>query len=80
MDDIIKVVKSLEDSGLLTDGPTETVKDKITKQDVKFLGAMMAPMAASLVAPMVFSLIQPVASSLINAISGKGVMRVNFFH
>ena len=31
MNDIIKIVKSLEDSGVLIDGVTETVKDKIKK-------------------------------------------------
>ena len=41
----------------------------------EYLGAMMAPMAASLIASMASSLIQPVASFLINAISGKGVRR-----
>ena len=64
MHDIIKTVKSLGDLGLLTDGATETVKDEKTKQEGEFLGAMMAPVAAS----------------LINAISAKGVMRMNFFH
>ena len=29
MDNIIKIVQSLENSGLLTDGATETVKDKM---------------------------------------------------
>ena len=31
MDDIIKIIKLLEDSGLLTDGATETVKHEIKK-------------------------------------------------
>ena len=31
MDDIVKIIKSLEDSGLLIDGATETVKHKIKK-------------------------------------------------
>ena len=82
MDDIIKIVKSLEDSGLLIDGDAETgahetknKKHKTKKQQGGFLGAMMAPMAASLMAPMASSLMQFVASSLISAISGKGVMR-----
>ena len=68
MDDIIKIVKFFEDSCLLTDGATETVKKKIKKQESEFLGAMMAPIA--------LSLIQPVASSLMNAITGKGFTRV----
>ena len=39
MNDIIKVIKSLEDSGVLIDGVTETVKYKIKKQEGGFLGA-----------------------------------------
>ena len=39
MNDIIKVIKSLEDSGVLIDGVTETVKCKIKKQEGGFLGA-----------------------------------------
>ena len=31
MNDIIKIIKSLEDSNVLTDGITETVKDEIKK-------------------------------------------------
>ena len=48
------------------------MKHEIKKQEGGFLGAMMAPMAASLIAPMASLFMQPVASSLINAISGKG--------
>ena len=59
MDDIIKIVKSLEKSVLLIAGVTETVKREIKKQEDRFLGAMIAPMA--------FPLMQPVASLVINA-------------
>ena len=47
MNDIIKIIKSLEDSGVLIDGVTETVKDEIKKQQGGFLGALLAPLAAS---------------------------------
>ena len=53
MDDIIKIVES----GLSTDSATETVKHETKKQEGGFLGAVLAPMAASLIANMVFSLI-----------------------
>ena len=46
----IKIVESLEKLGLLTDGATQTVKHKIKTQEGGFLGAMMAPIAASLIA------------------------------
>ena len=39
MNDIIKIIKSLEDSGVLIHGITETVKDEIKKQEGGFLGA-----------------------------------------
>ena len=51
MDYIIKIVASLEKSGLLIDGATETVKHEIKKQKGGFIGAIMAPMTASLIAP-----------------------------
>ena len=34
---LIKIIKSLEDSGLLIDGVTETLKNEIKKQEVDFL-------------------------------------------
>ena len=71
MTDIIKIIDSPEKSGVWINGATETVKHGIKKQEGGFLGAMMAPMAASLIASMASSFIQPVASSLINAITGK---------
>ena len=37
MDDIIKIVESLEKSVLLTDDVTETVKHEMKKQKVDFL-------------------------------------------
>ena len=67
MNDIIKIIKSLGDSGVLIDGDTETVRDEIKKQESSFLGALLAPLAASLV--------QPVVSSVAKGISGRGVRR-----
>ena len=67
MNDIIKIIKSLEDSGVLIDGVTETVKHEIKKQEGGFLDALLAPLAASLV--------QPVISSVVKGISGRGVRR-----
>ena len=36
---IIKIIKLLEDFGLLNDGVTEAVKHEIKKQEARFLGA-----------------------------------------
>ena len=46
---LIKIIKPLEDSGVLIDGVTETVKHEIKKQEGGFLGALLAPLVASLV-------------------------------
>ena len=67
MNDIIKIIKSLEDSGVLIDGVTETVKLETKKQEGWFLGALLAPLAASIV--------QPVISLVVKGISGRGVRR-----
>ena len=67
MNDIIKILKLLEDSDVLIHGVTETVKHEIKKQEAGFLGALLAPLAASLV--------QPVISSVVKGISGRGVRR-----
>ena len=75
MDDIIKIMESLEKLGLLIDGTIETEKHEIKRQEGGFLGAMMGPTAASLIAAMASLLIQPAASSLINAITGKDIIR-----
>ena len=37
LEDIIKIVKSLEDSGLLLEGVTETVKNEVKEQKGEFL-------------------------------------------
>ena len=67
MNDIIRIIKSLEDSGVLIDGGTETVKDEIKIQEGRFLGALLAHLPALLV--------QPVISSVVKGISGRGVRR-----
>ena len=53
MNDIIKVIKSLEDLGVLIDGLNRKVKHEIKKQDGGFLGALLAPLAASTVQPVI---------------------------
>ena len=71
MNDIIKIVKSLKNSGVFINVEFETVRHKIKKQGERFVGDIKAAMAASFVPLMAFSLIQPVVSSLINDIGGK---------
>ena len=67
MNDIIKIIKSLEDSGVLIDGVTERVKHEIKKREGGFIGALLAPLAVPLV--------RPVISSVVKGISGRGVKR-----
>ena len=55
INDIIKIIKSLEDSNVLIDGITETVNHEIKKQGGRFLPALLAPLAASLVQPVISS-------------------------
>ena len=55
MNGIIKIIKSLEDSGVLFHGVTETVKHEIKKEKGRFLGALLAPLAASLVQTVISS-------------------------
>ena len=67
VNDIIKTIKLLEGSVVLTDGVTETIKHEIKKQEGRFIGDLLAPLVASL--------FQPVISSVVKGISGRGVGR-----
>ena len=57
---IIKIVKSLEDSGLLLKGVTETVQNEVKKQKGGFLSMLLGTLGASL---------------LRNLLTGKGIYR-----
>ena len=48
IEDIIKTVKSLEDSTLLLKGVTETVQNEVKEQKGGFLGMLLATSGASL--------------------------------
>ena len=58
MDNFIKIIESLENSGQLINNETETIKHKIKSQELGFLGAIMASLAASLIASVGSSLIK----------------------
>ena len=68
MNDIIEIIKSLEYSDVSINGVTEAVKHEIKKQGGRFLGALLAFLAASLV--------KPVISSVLKGIAGTGVRRI----
>ena len=48
MQDLLKIVKSLEDSGILLNGITETVKNEVKEQKVSFLSMLLCTLGASL--------------------------------
>ena len=78
MNDIIKIIKSLEDSAVLIDGVTETVKHEIKKkQEDRFLGALLAPLADSLVLPVISSVVKGISGIRFTG-AGRGCMNENF--
>ena len=64
MQDLLKIVKSLEDSGLLSDGITETVKNEVKEQKGGFLSMLLGTLGVSLLGDL-----------LTKNLSGKGVIR-----
>ena len=48
MENIIKIVKSLEDSGLLLKGATKTVQNEVKKQKGGFLSMLLGTLGAGL--------------------------------
>ena len=48
INDIIKIVKSLEDSGLLLKGVTETVQNEVKEQKVGFLSMLLGTLSPCL--------------------------------
>ena len=64
MDDIFKIVKSLEDSGVLLKGVTETIQNETKEQRGAFLGMLLDTLGASLLRDL-----------LTKNASGKGVIR-----
>ena len=62
IEDIIKTVKSLEDSGLLIKGVTETVQDEVEEQKGSFLSMLLGTLGASLLG---------------NLLTGKGAIATN---
>ena len=52
MKDIMKIVKSLEDSGLLLKGVSETIQNEVTEQKGGFLGMLFDTLGAILLGNM----------------------------
>ena len=64
MDDIFKIVKSLEDSGVLLTGVSETIQHEAKEQRGGFLSMLLGPLGASLLGDV-----------LSKGLSGSGVIR-----
>ena len=62
MDDIIKIVKYLEESGLLIKGVSKTIKNEAKEQKGVFLGMLLESLSASLLG---------------NLLLGKGAMETS---
>ena len=60
IEDLIKIVKSLEDSGLLLKGVTESAQNEVTEQKGRFLSMLLGTLGASLLG---------------NLLAGKGINR-----
>ena len=60
MNDIMKIVQALEDSGVLLKGVTKTIKNEIKEQNEGFLSMLLDTLGASLLA---------------NLLTGKGILR-----
>ena len=78
MNDLIKIIKSLQDSGVLIDGVTEAVKHEIKKQEHGFLGALLTPLAALLVEPVILSVVKCISGRGVRR-AGRGYMAKNFY-
>ena len=61
MNDVMKIVKSFEESGLLIKGVSETIKNDAEEQKGGFLGISLCTLGASLLG---------------NLLAGKGTVRV----
>ena len=77
MNNVTEVINSLEDSGVLIDGVTETVKHEIKKQKGGCLRALLAPSAAWIVQQVISSVVKGISERGVRR-AGKGYMNKNF--
>ena len=70
MEDVLKIVKSLEDSGILLKGVIETIKNEAKEQKGGFLSMLLGTLGASLLGDMLFG------KGFIRA--GEGTTRVSY--
>ena len=75
MGDIITIVKSLEDSGLLLKGVTETVQNEIKEQKGGFLSKLLGALGASLLGNLLTGKGAIATSQGCRGEKGKGINR-----
>ena len=63
MEDIIKIIKSPKDSGLLSKGVSETIQNETKKQKGGFLSMLLGTLSANLLG---------------NVLAGKGIVRAAY--
>ena len=73
MEDIVKIVKSLEDSGLLLKGVTETVQNEVKEQKGGFLSMLLGTLGASILGNLL------IGKGMYRA-KGKGIVRAGYIH
>ena len=66
---IIRIIKSLEDSGLLIKGVTETVQNEVKEQKGGFLSTLLGTLGASLLGDL---------KGIYKAGKGKGIVRAGY--
>ena len=83
MEDINKVVKSLEDSGLLLKGVTETVQNEVKEQKGGFLSMLLGTLDASLLGNLLTgkgAIATSQGRGVYRAGKGKGIVRAGYGH
>ena len=78
MEDIIKIIRALEDSGLLLEGVTKTVQNEVKEQKGGFLSMLLGTLGASLLGNLLTGK-RAIATSqgrgIYRARKGKGINR-----
>ena len=77
IEDLIKIVKSLEDSGLLLKGVTKTVQNEVKEQKGRFLSILLGTLGASFLGNFLTGKGVNKKGKGIN-IAGEGIVRADY--
>ena len=81
IEDIIEMVKSHEDSGLLVEGVTEEVQTEVKEQRGRFLSILLGTLGASLLGNLLTgkgAIARSQGRGICRAGKGKGVLRAGY--